>query len=118
MERDLAAGVAHRGAEVAAVLLREPLAGDQPQPEVGRHGAVAGVVGQPGGQVEIGLLEDVGGVDTALAAGDRAAAGPSAGDAFGDVPRAQRVPLLRPKRRETRGLQSHPSPESSLSPYK
>ena len=48
------------------MLLGEPLAGDQPQPEVGRRRAVAGVVGQPGGQVEIGILEDIRGVDTTL----------------------------------------------------
>ena len=65
MQGHLAAGIAHRGAEVA-VLLREPLTGDQSQPQVGGNGAVSRVVGQPGGQVEIGLLEDVGRVDPSL----------------------------------------------------
>ena len=45
--------------------LRQPLAGDQTQPQVRGHGPLAGVVGETGGQVEIGLLEDVGGVDAA-----------------------------------------------------
>ena len=65
VERDLPPGVAHGGAEVLAVDLRQPLAGDQPQPQVGGHGAVAREVGQPGGKVEIGVLKDVGGIDPA-----------------------------------------------------
>jgi hypothetical protein len=38
VERGLTAGIADRGAEVVAVDLRELLAGDQPEPEVGGMG--------------------------------------------------------------------------------
>ena len=37
MQRNLAAGVAHRGAEVLPVQAHQALAGGQPQPEVKRH---------------------------------------------------------------------------------
>ena len=66
MERDLLAGVAHLGAQVVAMDVGQPLAGDQPEPEVERHGrGVAGVLGEPLADVEIGLLEDVGRIDPA-----------------------------------------------------
>ena len=66
MERDFLAGVAHLGAEVVAMDVGEPLAGDQPQPEVERHRRrVAGVLGEPPADVEIRVLEHVRGVDPA-----------------------------------------------------
>ena len=66
MERDLHAGVAGLGAQVEPVQVGQLLAGDQPEPEVERHRLrVAGVVGQPLAGLEIGVLEDVVGIDPA-----------------------------------------------------
>ena len=68
VERDLAGDVAHLGAEVLAVHPHEPLAGEEPQPEEERHVRLPGVLGQPGGGVDVGLLDDIGGIDPALQA--------------------------------------------------
>ena len=66
VERDLAAGVAHLGAEVAAVDLGQLLAGQEPQPEEERQlPARAAYSGEPPGGLEVSLLEHVGVVDPA-----------------------------------------------------
>jgi hypothetical protein len=44
----------------------QPLAGDQAEPELQRQGrGIAGVLGEPLADVEIGLLEDIGRIDPA-----------------------------------------------------
>ena len=66
MERDLHPGIAHLGAEVVAMDVGQPLAGDQPEPQVERHRRrVAGVLGEPPADVEIRVLEHVGRIDPA-----------------------------------------------------
>ena len=64
VQRDLHAGVASLGAQVKPVQVGQLLAGDQPEPEVERHRLrIAGVVRQPLPGLEIGVLEDVVGID-------------------------------------------------------
>ena len=50
------------------MLLQQPLAGQEPEPEEERHRRVLEVLRQPPGGVEVGLLDHVGGVDPALEA--------------------------------------------------
>ena len=66
VQRDLAAGIPHRRPEVLAMDPHQPLPGHQPQPEEERHLALGQVSGQLLGDVEIRLLEHVGGVDPPL----------------------------------------------------
>jgi hypothetical protein len=66
MQRDFLAGVAHLGAQVVAMDVGQPLAGDQPEPEVeGHRRRVPGVLGDPLADDEIRLLEHIGGIDPA-----------------------------------------------------
>ena len=69
VERDLAADVAAGRAEVPPVLLLHPLADQEPEPDVERHGRVADVLVEPPHRVEVALLDHVGGVDAALEPG-------------------------------------------------
>ena len=66
IQRDLPARVARLGPQVAAVLLQQPLAGEEPQPEEERHRRVVEVLRQPADRIEHRLLDDVGGVDPPL----------------------------------------------------
>ena len=66
VQRDLAAGIPHGRAQVLAMDPHHPLTGHQPQPEEERHLALGQVVRQLLGDVEIRLLEHVGGIDPPL----------------------------------------------------
>ena len=66
VEADLAAGIAAGGPEVPPVLVHQPLAGQEPEPEEERHRGILEILRQPPGRIEARLLEDVGRVDPAL----------------------------------------------------
>jgi hypothetical protein len=63
VKTDLAAGIAGGGTQVLAVLVHQPLAGQEPEPEEERHRGVLVVVRQPSGRIEARLLKDVGWVE-------------------------------------------------------
>jgi hypothetical protein len=93
VQRHLAAGVAHPRAQVMPVQPQQLLPGEEAQPEEERHRPLGQVLGQAVGGLQVGILDDVGGVDAALqpavqAQGDHAAQ-PLA------VPFQQRPPALR-----------------------
>ena len=66
IEADLAAGVAGRGPQVLPVLVQQPLAGQEPEPEEERHRRVLAVLRQPAGRIEARLLDDIRRVDAPL----------------------------------------------------
>ena len=66
VQRDLATGIPHRRAQMLAMDPHQPLPGHQPQPEEERHLALGQVMRQLLGDVEIRLLEHVGGIDPPL----------------------------------------------------
>jgi hypothetical protein len=53
-------------AEVTPMLLHQPLADEQPQPEKEGHRGVLGVIGQPTGGINIRFLDDVRRIDPSL----------------------------------------------------
>jgi hypothetical protein len=63
VEGDFLPGVAHLRPEMLAVQVDQPLAGQRPQPDVKRHGRRGGVLREAPGHVEVGLLENVRGVE-------------------------------------------------------
>jgi hypothetical protein len=67
-ERDLQGGVAHADADVVAVEGQQGLFGEEAEPEEGRHRGPRDVLAGATGDLEVGLLEDVGGIDAALGA--------------------------------------------------
>jgi hypothetical protein len=66
VERDLLAGVAHPGAEVVVVQGQQRLSGEQADPQERRHRGPLEVLAGTVGDLEVGLLQDVGGVEAAL----------------------------------------------------
>jgi hypothetical protein len=64
-ERDFLGGVAHAGAEVVAVQGQQGLFGEEAEPEEWRHRGPRDVLSGAAGDLEVGLLEDVGGVEPA-----------------------------------------------------
>ena len=66
VQRDLAAGIPHGRTQVLAMDPHQPLSGHQPQPEEKRHLTLGQVVRQLLGDIEIRLLEHVGGVNPPL----------------------------------------------------
>ena len=118
MERDLAVGVPHRRAEVAAVDPLHPLADNQAEPEIdGQLGPAADVLRHLLGQVEIGFLEDVGGIHAAPGAGGRGGGGPSGGAACGSGRRARPAPPCRPPRPAAAARRSRRVDQTAWCPY-
>ena len=56
----------HLGSQVLPVQGHQPLAGDQPQPQEDRDRRVRDILTGAPGDVEVGLLQDVGGIDPPL----------------------------------------------------
>ena len=66
VDRNLAAGIAADGREVPPVLLLNPLADQEAQPDVKRHGRVTDEFIEAPHGIDVTLLDDVRGVDTPL----------------------------------------------------
>jgi hypothetical protein len=66
VDRNLAADVAAGRIEVPPVLLLHPLADQEPDPDVERHGRIADQLVEPPHRVEVALLDHVRGVDAPL----------------------------------------------------
>jgi hypothetical protein len=66
VQRNLKSGIASLGTQVATVHRRQPLARDETQPEKRRQARVSGILCGALKDLELGLLEHVGGVNPAL----------------------------------------------------